>query len=138
MGPGLQKHLKWEFNNPLLFKLELNQIPHIPKSSQQGFLHARHRSPYKSNSLQNHFILQRYIPKADPIRSQALQNPPNMDFQGMGHGLQKKLNGILVIHCPKSIQIPYHPKLSQQGVFTCSASFPCKSNSLQNLFILQR
>ena len=91
MGRGLHKKTKSDFSNPLPFQLKSTQIPYHPKLSQQGFLHARHRSPYKSNSLQNLFILQRYIPETDPIRSQARQHPPSNDFQSMGRGFRKNL-----------------------------------------------
>ena len=91
MGHGLQKNLKLDLYNPLPFQLKSNQIPYHPKLNQQGFLHAGPRSPYKSNSLQNLFILQRSIPEANQIRAQALQNPPNIDFQRMGRGLLKNL-----------------------------------------------
>ena len=91
IGSWIAKISNGIFNNPLPFKLKSNQIPYLPKSSQQGFVQARHRSPYKSKSLQNLFILQRYIPETDPIRSQARQHPPSNDFQSMGRGFRKNL-----------------------------------------------
>ena len=46
-----RKKLKLDLNHPSPFQLKSSQIPYNPKLSQPGFLHARHPSPYKPNSL---------------------------------------------------------------------------------------
>ena len=56
-GSWIAKKLQLDFNHPLSFQLKSSQIPYHPKLCQQEFSHARHRSPYKSNSLQNLFSI---------------------------------------------------------------------------------
>ena len=141
MDRGLQKKLKWDFSHPLPFQLNSDQIPYNQKLSQHGFLHARHRSPYTSDSLQNLFYIAAINFRSESNSIPRCPKSTQHQFPEDGSWIAKKIKFDFSNSFPfqvRSIQIPYLPKSSQQGFLHARHRSPYKSNSLPNLFILQR